>query len=377
MRRWKLIFFFLFLSIPLLSFSGEKALFKDSFEKERVWKGRGKRISEFAHTGRYSWKLSSPSPVVYKGKKVDWVKQQINSIPFSVKDGMVLSVSVWINIPQKLEETSRGGVLNLRAHYKSTDKWKVVYLKEGNIFTEGWKKISNIYIVPKGVDKLQVRLGICGKGEVYFDDVEVKEVELSALQKKIEVKKGEGVEIPVETKGWRARGLEGNVERKDGEVIWHIKFNYTSGSNPKYPLGCPSLVKGFAFPLNLEEYGYLKFSLKVDANRPLPSPFLKVGLRIEGEKTQWKEVKGKKGKWKEISIPLSSLSRKKVKALMFYIAERWYKNVGFPDGDLVSFHFKNIRFLKTPGQVIQSAYLNSFTIDRRILQYQDEFNHAF
>jgi|GEM_PF-1698570 len=360
MKGWKLIFFFLLLSIPLLSFSGEKILFKDSFEKEGVWKGGGKRISEFAHTGKYCWKLSSPSPVVYKGKKVDWVKQQINSIPFSVKEGMVLSVSVWINISQKLEHTSRGGVLNLWAHYKSTDKWEQVYLKEGSIFTGGWKKISAIYTVPKGVDKLKVRLGICGKGVVYFDDVEVKEVEVSAFQKKIEVRKGEGVEIPVETKGWKTGGLEGSVERKDGEVIWHIKFNYTSGSNPKYPLGWPSLAKEFAFPLNLEEYGYLKFSLKVDADRPLPSPFLKVGLRVEGEKTQWKVVKGKRDRWEEISIPLSSLSRKRVKALVFYIAERWYKNAGFPDGDLVSFHFKNIRFLKTPGQVIQSAYLAQY-----------------
>jgi|GEM_PF-6120602 len=171
MKRWKLIFFSLLLSIPLLSFGGEKILFKDSFEKEGVWKGGGKRTSEFAHTGKYSWKLSSPSPVVYKGKKVDWVKQEIRSIPFSVKEGMVLSVSVWINIPEKLQDTSRGGVLNLLAHYKSTDKWKEVYLKEGSIFTGGWKKISAIYTVPKGVDKLKVRLGICGKGEVYFDDI--------------------------------------------------------------------------------------------------------------------------------------------------------------------------------------------------------------
>ena len=160
------------LLIPAAS-TEENLVVNPSFEDKGSWSAPPRFIvEEPTHTGKRSLKLSSTRPVVYKGKKRDWVTVGVLGTKIPAKAGEKYVVSCWILIPKKFAETKRGAIVNIAlADSKGKRKRKLLFLLEDNIQTDGWKKVEKEFTIPEGYDTMQVRFGVAGVGTAYFDDV--------------------------------------------------------------------------------------------------------------------------------------------------------------------------------------------------------------
>ena len=124
-----------------------------------------------AHGGRHSLVLSSRAPTRYHGYYFDWVTHEVSQT-VEVPVGSIVRVSAWVKVPEDFLLTERGAIFSSGG---MTTGHELMYPDA----TYGWKHCELIREAvpdPEHTDaaSARVRLGICGIGRVYFDDVEIR-----------------------------------------------------------------------------------------------------------------------------------------------------------------------------------------------------------
>jgi hypothetical protein len=119
---------------------------------------------------------------VMKGDKVyetgDFVHYDILSETVDVGSVPVVQAEVWVRIPEDFKGTKRGAILNLLGYDENGRDlhkagWGLMEHEASvHIATDGWQRISvSAEIDEPALRKVAIRLGVCGKGTAYFDDV--------------------------------------------------------------------------------------------------------------------------------------------------------------------------------------------------------------
>ena len=105
------------------------------------------------------------------------------SLAIKVHEGEVYELSAWVYVPRSLRKTKRGAILGVV--FVDEDGKQRLGGTPSNILecgrvksTRKWMHLSLTVTVPKGIKAMMVRLGICGIGEAFFDDVEVRKLHL-------------------------------------------------------------------------------------------------------------------------------------------------------------------------------------------------------
>jgi hypothetical protein len=138
--------------------------------------GKRARSDEHARTGRYSLRLASESPAIYEGQEWDWVTAELRSPPIEAQQWDGIRAEAWVHLPEDLQKTERGALINLMAfdaEGKPVAGWKATDIEVGRAqATEGWHRLSlRGLITHPGAVTVAVRLGMCGVGRCYFDDI--------------------------------------------------------------------------------------------------------------------------------------------------------------------------------------------------------------
>ena len=147
---------------------------------------------------------------------------------------------------------------------------------------------------------------------------------------------------------WVKRGKEAtlSIEKiEKGVIKFHIKLNFKNGG--KYPLGWPLIrTKNFRPPLTMD-YDAIEFEVFTRSPQELPYRALRMTFYNEkGKEVYTPTIPVKRDEWVKVSIPLSRIKGCRIKWFNIYIAERWYKNAGFQDGEEIEFLIKNIKLVK-------------------------------
>lgn len=190
---------------------------------------------------------------------------------------------------------------------------------------------------------------------------------------KVEIKQGESVNLnpsditgkfslmDKDGKNWRPYDKEATLTQgKDGDDPV-LNFNVDvdqkvdgSGNNGKYLKGWPRIAYFFKKnTVNLNDYNYLRFFIKVKSNRKnVVGTILVVNFAGTGGKSDYAVDTGKEtGQWKEILVPIKKMISmsgypshywNSMKRIQLVIAEKSYD-----DGDKLAFKIKNIELLKT------------------------------
>lgn len=124
-------------------------------------------------------KLSSSSPTKSNGQIVDWATVTFRSKTLGdLKSGDIVRVRARVNIPADLKHTQRGLFLQVAAKGPGNKKWTAWSAAQPveincNKATDGWEEIDieRMYLGAPG--KLYIRLGLCGIGSAYIDDISV------------------------------------------------------------------------------------------------------------------------------------------------------------------------------------------------------------
>lgn len=155
---------------------GEKRPAAWSAPPPKIGKGRGfgERCGNNPRTGKHCIHFAGRDLVPWHGRKYDWVTAQMTSTPVPVAEGECVVVEVWAHVPAVIKHTNRGAILNLLGF--DSDGKAVPGLtpqaREASVFqaTDEWRRLRLSARVPKRVVKVQVRIGITGIGECFFDD---------------------------------------------------------------------------------------------------------------------------------------------------------------------------------------------------------------
>ncbi len=139
-------------------------------------KGNCTRSDEQARTGEYSLRLVSESPAIYEGQDWDWVTVELRSPFVEVQQWDGVQAEAWVYIPEDLEKTERGALINLLAFDQDGNVipgWKATDIEAGHAeATEGWHKLTvRGLLTDPAAAKVAIRLAMCGVGRCYFDDV--------------------------------------------------------------------------------------------------------------------------------------------------------------------------------------------------------------
>ncbi|MBI3920125.1 MAG: hypothetical protein HY318_01810 [Armatimonadetes bacterium] len=159
---------------------GEDSRAKDWREPAMTNGGQamGSRSHEKARTGRYSYRFASTSMSEWQGQKWDWVTADAKTQSVPVEPGQFAKLSAYIHIPETISDTQRGAILNLLAfdkESKAVPGWEGMKIEVNCLKkTRGWQQLSVLRkIDDPRVARVGVRIGICGMGECYFDDVKL------------------------------------------------------------------------------------------------------------------------------------------------------------------------------------------------------------
>jgi len=153
--------------------AGEDAPVSAGHELER---GAKRFVTGICHTGKVALAFESRVPLTYQGKKSDrwdWVKQDHVTEMIPVQRGDLVEIGAWVNVPADLEGTSRGAILWGRRDggWNFAGYHEVVRPRQ----TDGWEKVTQlIHISHEGTKGIGVRVGLCGRGIAYFDDLSVR-----------------------------------------------------------------------------------------------------------------------------------------------------------------------------------------------------------
>ena len=129
-----------------------------------------------AHTGDFGLRFTSESPTIYQGSEYDWVTVNAVSDLVEVRQWDGIEANAWVRIDEPMAKTERGAVLQLAGYDEAGEAvkgWNVTTFEAHRAaVTDGWVKLTVRTIVTHAdVKKIAIRLGICGVGEVIFDDV--------------------------------------------------------------------------------------------------------------------------------------------------------------------------------------------------------------
>ena len=151
--------------------------------------------------------------------------------------------------------------------------------------------------------------------------------------------------IPAEQKEWsKSAGHEAELRVEKGIIKFRVKLDFKDGG--KYPLGWPLIKHYFRPPLKME-YDAIEFDILTHSPLTLPHPALRMTFYNEkGREVYVPIVPVKRDKWVKVSIPLSRIKGYTIRNFNIYIAEKWYKDAGFPDGEEIEFLIKGMRFVK-------------------------------
>jgi len=144
----------------------------------RVQKAGRRFVTGAAHTGQVSLVFGSRTPLTYQGKtsdEWDWVKQQYVTESVPVQKGDIVEISAWVRVPADLAGTRRGALLaatckggNFIAGYHEANRARR---------TGGWQQMRQIiYVHRDGITAASIRIAMCGRGVVEFDDLSIRKV---------------------------------------------------------------------------------------------------------------------------------------------------------------------------------------------------------
>ncbi len=133
-------------------------------------------LVELARTGQFGLRFTSQSPTIYRGSEYDWVTVNAVSDLVEAQQWDGLEVTAWVRIDEPMAKTERGAVLQIAGYDEAGEavsSWKVTDIETNHAaVTDDWVNLTVRTIVTQAdVKKVAVRLGICGVGEVIFDDV--------------------------------------------------------------------------------------------------------------------------------------------------------------------------------------------------------------
>ena len=144
----------------------------------KLERGAKRFVTGVCHTGKVALAFESRVPLTYQGKKSDewdWVKQDHVTEMIPVQKGDIVEISAWLNVPTALEGTSRGAILWGRRDggWNFAGYHEVVRPRQ----TDGWEKVEQlIHISHEETKGIGVRVGLCGRGTAYFDDLSVRKL---------------------------------------------------------------------------------------------------------------------------------------------------------------------------------------------------------
>ena len=179
---------------------------------------------------------------------------------------------------------------------------------------------------------------------------------------------------------WVAVGAEGKVSvtpaaGRDGKpgLRWRVTVDHkTDGEhkNGKYPVGWPRVYRSFAkSPLNLADYDYLMFMMRVDSNRDeVADDTTPVGftLHSNGFYEVVRDLGGRQRVWIPVLFPIQSLMAtinqgedpwKAIGKAQFFISERRYA-----DGTQLTFDVADVKLLRFKTPMIRAVEAPAFVM---------------
>ncbi|MEA3401488.1 MAG: hypothetical protein U9R79_09645, partial [Armatimonadota bacterium] len=73
--------------------------------------GQRRGVALPARSGQWALRLASDSPAIWEGEEHDWVTVDVISEPVKVRPWDALRAAVWVQVPEQMQQTSRGAVL--------------------------------------------------------------------------------------------------------------------------------------------------------------------------------------------------------------------------------------------------------------------------
>lgn len=173
--------------------SEENLLSNASFEEETGWAQPAagdalsrERAREPVRTGEWSLRFAA-TPEAAQGTRAEalkhnWVLLDVRSNSVAVRTGSGYLLSAYVNVPADMQETTRGAIINLVA--RDQEGTEVQGWKPGTVearraeATDGWERLIVARVIEdEAIATIEVRLGIVGLGELFFDDIELLEAE--------------------------------------------------------------------------------------------------------------------------------------------------------------------------------------------------------
>ena len=128
------------------------------------------RADNVARTGTWSLRLSLEAD---KGSNM--IRESAKSARLPVKPGQMIQFSVWANVPERLQRTTRGLMIGLARYRggKMSVAWTDCEVRMTGP-TNGWKQlVVHLFVDEKPCDEVMAIVGLCGGGTAYVDDAEV------------------------------------------------------------------------------------------------------------------------------------------------------------------------------------------------------------
>lgn len=138
----------------------------------------GGRTEAKRRTDKWCYHFAASSLALWEGEKWDWVTADVRSATVDVKQGEFVKLSAWVYIKETIRDTQRGAILNLLGFDgtgKTAPGWEGMKIEASQFKkTDGWRQLTLLRKVDDSrVAKVAARIGICGIGECYFDDVKL------------------------------------------------------------------------------------------------------------------------------------------------------------------------------------------------------------
>ncbi len=175
---------------PSTSGGGRNLIQNGSFEEGDEWPAKWRRVGPAAGTGAtgertaenhrsasHALRFSSPRPCVNDaGDPQDWVVYGGLSEPIGVVRGDLLTACAWVHVPEDIGQTARGAILDLVGYDHQGQEvpgWGRMDSEDGRLqATDEWHQLLVQRVVNDvRVDRVLLRVALCGVGTCYFDDV--------------------------------------------------------------------------------------------------------------------------------------------------------------------------------------------------------------